>query len=329
MGKKLIMASGVRSGSTFIAESIAYHFHAVAGLVLFNLTKEHLDGLNNRSKAPEILMRLQSLWTNAEGWSATKIMCNSLSVMTRECRRKRDLKAAMFGPDTYWIVVRRRDRIRRAVSLAYAKRSGAWHIYQEGHVTDLGMPTPVESRAALEEIQLDDIYLEAFSERISPERQIQVFYEDFLSNPNPVIEWLHGVLGYAKPADAMPFSDLTKIRPSDVDQKRRAVAHFKDWIRENHHSMETPTDRAQRESLSRAMRKRIVSQFLEGKQSIRSLSRMYGLREYLIRYWVEQHRHHELPEAVGVPEQVALLRALHVALEKELKVLRRGQPAGG
>jgi hypothetical protein len=27
------MASGVRSGSTFIAESIAYHFHAAAGMI--------------------------------------------------------------------------------------------------------------------------------------------------------------------------------------------------------------------------------------------------------------------------------------------------------
>jgi transposase-like protein len=321
------MASGVRSGSTFIAESIAYHFHAASGMMLFDLTKEHLDGINNRSRAPEILSRLHSLWTNAEGWAATKIMCNSLSVMTRESLRKSELETALFGPSTYWIVVRRRDRIRRAVSLACAKRSGAWHVYEEGHATESGMPTVVESRAALEEILLDDIYLEALSENIPPERRTEVVYEDFLSNPTPVIDRLHSVLGSPKASGVVPFRDLTKIRPSDSNQKRQAVADFKEWIKENHHSLETPMEVAERESWTRAMRQRIVGQFLQGRQSIRSLSRTYGIREYLIRYWVAQHRNGELCDGGGAREQVALLRALHASLAKKLKVLEQGGPS--
>ncbi len=327
MRKTLIMASGVRSGSTFIAESIAYHFQAAAGMMLFDLTKEHLDALNHRSRAPEILRRLHSLWTNAEGWSATKIMCNSLSVMIRESKRKNELKTALFGPNTYWIVVRRRDRIRRAVSLAWAKRSGAWHVYEEGHATGSGTPPVVESRAALEEILLDDVYLEALSENISPDRCIEVIYEDFLANPAPVIDRLHSVLGCAKAPGAMPFRDLTKIRPSDSSQKRHAVADFKEWIRENHHSVATPTEVAERETWTRAMRKRIVGQFLQGRQSIRSLARTYGIREYLIRYWVAAHRHGELPDGVGAREQVTLLRALHASLAKKLNALARNRPA--
>jgi transposase-like protein len=327
MGRTLIMASGVRSGSTFIAESIAYHFHAAAGMMLFDLTKEHLDSINDKSRAPEILRRLQALWTNAEGWAATKIMCGSLSVMTRESLRKSELKTALFGPGTYWIIVRRRDRIRRAVSLACAKRSGAWHVYEEGHATDSGMPTVVESRAALEEILLDDIYLEVLSDNIPPERRTDVIYEDFLSNPTPVIDRLHTVLGVAKASGVMPFRDLTKIRPSDSNQKRKAVAEFKDWIKENHHSLEKPMDVAERESWTRTMRKRIVGEYLRGRHSVRSLSRTYGIREYMIQYWVAQQRHGELPDGVGAREQLALLRALHASLAKKLKVLERNRPA--
>jgi transposase-like protein/LPS sulfotransferase NodH len=321
MGRTLIIASGVRSGSTFIAESIAYHFQAVAGMMLFGLTKEHFDDLNNRSRAPEILRRLGSLWKNAEGWAATKIMCGSLSVMTRESRRKSELRSALFGPDTYWIVVRRRDRIRRAVSLAFAKRSGAWHVYENGHGTDCGMPTKIEWRAALEEILLDDVYLEALSESISPERRTEVFYEDFLSNPLPVCDRLGSVLGCTMKSGAVPFRDLTKIRPSDFDKKRRAVAEFKEWIRENHHAIGTPAEVAECESWTRTLRERIVEQFLRGRQSIRSLSRTYGIKEYLIRYWVEQHRHGDLPDDVGAREQVELLRGLHASLREKLSLL--------
>jgi transposase-like protein len=327
MGRTLIIASGVRSGSTFIAESIAYHFQTVTDLDLFNLTKEHFDDLNNRSAAPEILRRLQSLWTNAQGWAATKIMCKSLSVMTRECECQSELKASLFGPGTYWIVVRRRDLIRRAVSLACAKWSGAWHVYEEGHNTDRGMPTVVESRAALEEILLDDVYLEALSESIASDRLTEVFYEDFLSDPLPIIDRLHSMLGFPKTSGAVTFRDLTKIRPSDSDQKRRAVAEFKEWIRKNHHALETPTEMAERESWARALRARIVRQFLQGRQSIRSLSRQYEIKEYLIRYWVEQHRHGELPDVVGARDQVELLRGLHKSLLEKLKLLGLNLPA--
>jgi len=77
------------------------------------------------------------------------------------------------------------------------------------------------------------------------------------------------------------------------------------------------------------MRKRIVGQFLQGRQSIRSLSRMYSIREYMIRYWVEQHRHGELPDVVGAQDQIALLRALHASLAKNLKILDRNRPVTG
>jgi transposase-like protein len=125
----------------------------------------------------------------------------------------------------------------------------------------------------------------------------------------------------------MPFRDLTKIRPSDSNQKRQAVVDFKEWIKENHHSVESPMEVAERESWTRTMRQRIVGQFLQGRQSIRSLSRTYGIREYLIRYWVAQHRHGELRDGSGAREQVALLRALHASLAKKLKVLERGRPS--
>src|ERR1700733_12203280 len=239
MRKALFIASEVRSGSTFVAESIAYHFSKIFGEWLFDLTREPFSHIHDQSSHDDILAIYDSLFLGYRDWATAKIMCAALSIMVREARKAEPVRQALFGENTYWIVVRRRAKIRQAVSLAFARKTGAWHAYSADEDAEHRVEVrPKETEDALRSILLSDTYLMAFSDLISPDRKIEVIYEDFLSNPKPLIVHLHDILGVAILDGGVIYTDETKIRRKSDDLKRQAENNFGAWFVQNYHEVE-------------------------------------------------------------------------------------------
>ena len=334
MRKALIIASEVRSGSTFVAESIAYHFHGLFGDVLFDLTREHFAHLSNKSSHAEILTKFNSLYLGHQGWVATKIMCAALSIIVREARKADALRQTLFGPHAHWIIVRRRMKVRQAVSLAYARKTGDWHVYSNEQT---GMPKPSvtlgETEQALRSVLLSDIYLETFANSIANDKKIEVFYEDFLSEPLPLIEHVYDVLGLARPDGGVKYVDETKIRREATSQKRQSGSDFNGWLLENYHPVESPPAieangigaRVQSSADMKAsdFRLAIVLEATKKRRSVRSLSEKYGIDRSLISYWIAKHKHGELDERSTRIEELTFLKGRVAMLEHQLDEMAR------
>jgi LPS sulfotransferase NodH/transposase-like protein len=332
--KALIIASEVRSGSTFVAESVAYHFHEVFDDVLFGLTKERFADLRETSSHAEILKKFNSLYSGQQGWVATKIMCAALSIMVRETRKAESLKEAFFGSNAHWIIVRRRKKVSQAVSLAYARKTGDWHVYTtEQTSTDKPRVTFKETEDALRSILLSDTYLEAFSGLIASDKKIEIFYEDFLSDPTRLIEHVYDVLGIAKPSDGVKYVDRTKIRQEAAGQKRQSECDFNTWLLENYYPVDKPqppkpittvvgAQAPTAQKPTNDFRLAIVHEFTRKKRSIRSLAKKYGLEPSLISYWIAKHRHGELDERSTGAEELTFFKGKVAMLERQLGELK-------
>jgi hypothetical protein len=235
----LFIASEVRSGSTYIAEAIAYHFQNSFGYSLFDLTKEHFADLNDQSTAGEILGIYDSLYQDQRGWVACKIMCPALSIILRESRKSEHVYESLFGAHSHWIIVRRRSKIEQAVSLAFARRTGNWHSYgADDASSELLEVRPKDVEDALRAILLSDTYLEALAGFIPDQRKSVVHYEDFLASPLPFIARLSGVLRLPNVGDQVTYVDGTKIRRNAIARKHSAVVEFSSWLTENYHAVE-------------------------------------------------------------------------------------------
>jgi transposase-like protein len=335
--KALIIASEVRSGSTFVAESIAYHFHELFGDVLFGLTKEEFAGLRDTTSHTEILTKFNSLYLGKQGWIATKIMCAALSLIVREARKDEPLREAFFGADAHWIILRRRKKISQAVSLAYAKKTGDWHVYTaERTNTDIPKVTYKETEDALRSILLSDIYLETFTGLVSSDKKIEVYYEDFLSEPARLIEHVYDVLGITKPSDGIKYVDRTKIRREATGKKLRSESEFNSWLLENYYPVEKPQllksdstgAAAQVPTPSTPMasddfRLAIVLECTKKKRSIRSVGEKYGIEPSLISYWIAKHKHGELKDRSNGTEELTFFKGKVAMLERQVEDLKR------
>jgi LPS sulfotransferase NodH len=339
--KALIIASEVRSGSTFVAESIAYHFEKTFGGVLFDLTKEPFAGLSEASSHEQILTTFNSLYLGHQGWVATKIMCAALSVIMRETHKSDALRLAFFGPDAHWIVIRRREKVRQAVSLAYARKSGDWHVYGGAKkVSEPKRATLKETEDALRSILLSDIYLESFKNVIRDDKIIEVFYEDFLSDPKVLIEQIYDVLGVIRPKGGVRYVDQTKIRRQATKAKRLVDREFKAWLLQNYHAVAEPkapnsmfkSEPAQVVSVPEAksdMRVLIVEEFLSRKRSIRFLAEKYKVDRSLISYWISKHKHGELEERTLRDEELTFFKAKVASLQHEIDQMTRQFASAG
>jgi LPS sulfotransferase NodH/transposase-like protein len=334
--KALIIASEVRSGSTFVAESIAYHFHEIFDDVLFGLTKEDFAGLRHTSSHTEILTKFNSLYSGHQGWIATKIMCAALSVIVREARKDESTKDAFFGSNAHWIILRRRNRVSQAVSLAYAKKTGDWHVYTaERTDTEIPKVTYKETEDALRSILLSDIYLEAFTGHIASDKKIEVYYEDFLSDPTRLIEHVYDVLRIARPSGGIEYVDRTKIRRKALGKKRKTEGEFNSWLLENYHPVDKPqvlksdTAGAASQAPTATMatddyRLAIVHECARKKRrSIRSIGEKYGIDPSLISYWIMKHKHGELGARSKGTEELTFLKGKIAMLERQVEELKR------
>ena len=236
----LFLAGAVRSGSTYVAEEIAYRLQRDAGFQFFNLTRDFFATLTANSTAADVQRIYSGLFLDGSGWASSKIHCAALSIITREARRDATLHKAFFGPKARWIIVRRRDKIAQAASLAVARATGAWHVYskpEHAAVPEIGI---AEVEAALRSILLDDVYLEAFCHNIIPRHMIRVDYEDLVAGGRAVTAaaidlcGLHVTLRRERDPQVAKILRTTKSLKSGLAQK------FAMWLGENYHDTAAP-----------------------------------------------------------------------------------------
>jgi hypothetical protein len=233
--KSLFIATEVRCGSTFVAESLAYELHDKFGFHLWDLAKERFSFLNEDTRPEPLLTTWRALYLDGSGFVASKFMCKTLSLVHRLARISEDIHDAFLGEDAYWVVIRRRDRVEQAVSLALAAKSGTFHYY--GHVE----PAPdhhtqltlEEIDWALKAVALSDVYLETFFSSLPRERRVCLYYEDFVRDQTPYLNQIHELCGF--PAlDAAAYVNMSKLKPTGRDIKAAAGSQFKHWLLENY-----------------------------------------------------------------------------------------------
>ena len=96
MAKLLVIASEVRSGSTFLAEILSYTFNKLFGFEFWDLTKEHFNTINDSSSIEDILSIYDNIWVNQFNFKSSKLMCSSISVLNRESKISEYLKNVLF-----------------------------------------------------------------------------------------------------------------------------------------------------------------------------------------------------------------------------------------
>jgi Stf0 sulphotransferase len=233
----LFLASSVRSGSTYVAEEIAYRLHNAAQLQFFNLTRDCFWSLTSRSTAEDVKQIFSGLYVDTSGWATSKIHCASMSVIKRESYRDESVREAFFGPTARWIFVRRRNVLAQAVSLAAAKKSGAWAVYsQPESAADSNVEiSNDEVHRALGNILLDNIFLDTFERSLAPEQVIRVTYEDIESTGGRRVA--AAVVEACGLDIALPLTDdgqVAKIVPSSRQRKISIEREFASWFTARH-----------------------------------------------------------------------------------------------
>lgn len=233
----LFIASEVRSGSTYIAESLAYSFSSSYNVDFWDAGKELFSGLSDSSSDKDVLQILNGLGLNSAGMRSAKVMCASLSIICREVEKNPMLNQTFFGDDARWIVIRRRNKIKQAVSLATAIASNTWHFYgdTESSPDKTASLTNEAIYEALKMIVISDDYLENFSRMVV--RSAVVYYEDFIDNELSSLQWIINTLD-------LPFNSLelklspAKLKKTAQDRKAEAENSFRRYFLENYHRIE-------------------------------------------------------------------------------------------
>ena len=233
--KSLFIASEVRCGSTFLAESIAYELNQNFGCHFWELAKEPFAYFDEATTAEQALATWRSLYLDASGFVTAKLMCKALSVLHRLARSSEAVREAFFGESAHWIVLRRSDRVEQAVSLALAKKTETYHFYDDPsrapdrHAT----LTPDEVDWAFKAVALSDVYLDVFAKSPPTARKIAFEYHDFLDDQAGCINRVHRLCGF--PALHAPnYVNASKIKRTAGEVKRSASEDFKSWFLENH-----------------------------------------------------------------------------------------------
>ncbi len=233
--KSLFIASEVRCGSTFVAETLAYELHQNFGFALWDLAREPFAYLDENTTADEVLNTLRSLYLDSSGFVSAKLMCKALSVLHRLARQSDEVRRAFFGESAHWIVLRRSDRVEQAVSLALASKTKTFHFYDDpGGAPDREADLTLgEVDWAFKAVALSDIYLEVFANTPATERKLAFEYREFLDDQVGHLNRVHELCGFT----ALPgrsFVNMSKLRRTGGEAKKAVSAAFKEWFLENH-----------------------------------------------------------------------------------------------
>ena len=230
----LFIASEVRCGSTFIAETIAYELKRSFDFNLWDLAKEPFSYLDHDSTPEQALETRRWLHFDASGFVAAKIMCKGLSQLHRLAQNSPDLRDAFFGERARWLIVRRRDRVEQATSLALARKTQTFHYYGDPELAadNTAELTIGDIDAALKAVALSDIYLEAFASSMRPEWSLSFLYEDFVNDQPGHLARVHELCGFP-PFGAASYVNESKIKQTAGSAKRAYSAQFKRWFLAN------------------------------------------------------------------------------------------------
>jgi LPS sulfotransferase NodH len=208
----VFLASEARSGSTYFANSICYSLSESFGASFRDLGRETFS--NARESNFDSLKIANSIYTNEHGFRCAKILVNELSILLKDSLNCNKLAEIIFGPNTHWIILRRRNRIKHAVSLACAIKTGTYHFYDDPkdspdanvHIYNN------EIMDSLRSISLSDIYLENLPKILNKSETF--FYEDFIQDRESVIKKICLNLG---------FEDINQLKLSDAPNKKTNV----------------------------------------------------------------------------------------------------------
>jgi hypothetical protein len=238
--RRIFIASEVRSGSTIFAETLAYSLHASYTVQFWDLAKEHFNSINDFSNYQDILDIDDKLWANEWKCKVSKIMCASLSVITREARNNAEIAQRFFGNDTIWIVLKRRDVLAQAISLAYARKSGIYHAYDANAVDDgVGEVSNAEIMDSLRAINLSTLYLDNYFSQY--EKSISLYYEDFLDKKGETLTELLTKLALPCDPGQLELAE-GKLIPTQSADKEESYTRFKEFFVENYHEVLTVVD---------------------------------------------------------------------------------------
>ena len=233
--KSLFIASEVRCGSTFLAESLAYELNQNFGFHLWDLSKEHFSHFDENTTPEQALATWGALYLDGSGFVAAKLMCKALSVLHRLARRSEAVRDAFFGENAHWIVQRRSDRVEQAVSLALARKTQTFHYYDDPRRApdrDATL-TPGEVDWAFKAVNLSDVYLEVFAKAPPTTRKIAFEYHDFLSDQVGCLNRVHRLCGFPL-LHPSSYVNMSKIKQTAGEVKKTASEQFKTWFLENH-----------------------------------------------------------------------------------------------
>ena len=125
--RSILLASTFRSGSTYVAELLRQNGIIGLSLEKFNMIWKVSAAPDKAfARAVDEIARI-----NENGVFAAKIMWPHKTNLARCLRLERaqsSLLAESF-PDPRWIWVKRRDKVRQAISFWRARQSGRWHVF--------------------------------------------------------------------------------------------------------------------------------------------------------------------------------------------------------
>lgn len=233
----LFILSEARSGSTYVAEVIAYSLFETFGIEFWDLAKEPFNHLTDASKANDATIVLDHLFLNQAGIRCAKLLCGQMSIINREAQADPILHQRLFGPSNFWLVVRRRNPVAQAVSLAHARASGIYHAFDHA----LDQPKAVNAVTyddvydALKAIALSGHFLDLFAPL--PVNCRVIWYEDFQADPLPTLRALCGDLALAQSeAICLKPSPAKLVRVGQHD-KAQLASSFGRWLLQNYHEV--------------------------------------------------------------------------------------------
>lgn len=230
--KALFMASEVRSGSTYIAETISYSLFQSYGIECWDLALEKFSALAEDRRPALAKSILTGIFISQGGFRCAKLMVKDIVGLLNAVDEDPSLAESFLSDECAWIIVRRRNKFRQAVSLAYAQTSRVYH-----HYSDSGEPADQNVVIAPEEVMphygaiaVSDDYLGLLA-NVLP-RCHTVFYEDFMENPRACLTVLLKELDIPVDIENLKIGD-PKLVVTQNDKKVALEDQFKKYFLSN------------------------------------------------------------------------------------------------
>lgn len=230
--KALFIASEVRSGSTYAAEAIAYSFAESFGVECWGLAHEKFAVLNGDCQPAKVRAILNELFINQAGFRCSKLMVKDLTVIFRAIDEDETIAEDFLSSSCAWIIVRKKNKFRQAVSLSYAEASGVYHNYTaEDSAPDYNISiSPQDVKRRYLALAASDDYLSLFATKAR--RSVTIFHEDFVEDPLSTIKHIISSLNLPFDSQAVEYS-TPKITPTAQTGKRQLEKDFREYFLRN------------------------------------------------------------------------------------------------